>query len=196
MRQVKCSSGSNLYVRLYLTMLCCALCGVCCVLCAVCCVLCAVCCVLRCAVYCMPCSVCCGLCQLSSHTAVSHHAVRCAVPPPCRVPWVDDTGKVQINRGYRVQFNSAIGPFKGGLRFHPSVNVSIIKFLGFEQCFKVGGGVGGGGGGGGFWIGGGAAGCAVRCVAGVQGLPGRGGVLSIGCHVCVWFHDVSLRLRG
>jgi hypothetical protein len=50
---------------------------------------------------------------------------------------VDDNGKVQINRGYRVQFNSAIGPFKGGLRFHPTVNVSIIKFLGFEQCFKV-----------------------------------------------------------
>ena len=53
-----------------------------------------------------------------------------------RVPWVDDAGKVQVNRGYRVQFNSAIGPYKGGLRFHPSVNLSIIKFLGFEQCFK------------------------------------------------------------
>ncbi len=50
-----------------------------------------------------------------------------------RVPWVDDNGKVQVNRGYRVQFNSAIGPYKGGLRFHPSVNLSIIKFLGFEQ---------------------------------------------------------------
>ena len=67
-----------------------------------------------------------------------------------RVPWVDDAGKVQINRGYRVQFNSAIGPYKGGLRFHPSVNLSIIKFLGFEQCFKnsltslpMGGGKGG-----------------------------------------------------
>jgi glutamate dehydrogenase (NADP+) len=67
-----------------------------------------------------------------------------------RVPWVDDSGKVQINRGYRVQFNSAIGPYKGGLRFHPSVNLSIIKFLGFEQTFKnsltglpMGGGKGG-----------------------------------------------------
>lgn len=67
-----------------------------------------------------------------------------------RVPWVDDQGKVQVNRGYRVQFNSAIGPYKGGLRFHPSVNVSIIKFLGFEQTFKnsltglpIGGGKGG-----------------------------------------------------
>ncbi len=67
-----------------------------------------------------------------------------------RVPWVDDSGKVQVNRGYRVQFNSAIGPYKGGLRFHPSVNLSIIKFLGFEQIFKnsltglpIGGGKGG-----------------------------------------------------
>ncbi|AJS60475.1 NADP-specific glutamate dehydrogenase [Paenibacillus sp. IHBB 10380] len=67
-----------------------------------------------------------------------------------RVPWVDDQGKVRVNRGYRVQFNSAIGPFKGGLRFHPSVNSSIIKFLGFEQIFKnsltgqpIGGGKGG-----------------------------------------------------
>ncbi|MDR3304859.1 MAG: NADP-specific glutamate dehydrogenase [Clostridiales Family XIII bacterium] len=67
-----------------------------------------------------------------------------------RVPWVDDQGKVQINRGFRVQFNSAIGPYKGGLRFHPSVNLSIIKFLGFEQIFKnsltglpIGGGKGG-----------------------------------------------------
>ncbi len=67
-----------------------------------------------------------------------------------RVPWVDDTGKVQVNRGYRVQFNSAIGPYKGGLRFHPSVNLSVIKFLGFEQIFKnslttlpMGGGKGG-----------------------------------------------------
>ena len=63
---------------------------------------------------------------------------------------VDDAGKVQVNRGYRVQFNSAIGPYKGGLRFHPSVNLSILKFLGFEQCFKnsltslpMGGGKGG-----------------------------------------------------
>ena len=53
-----------------------------------------------------------------------------------RVAWVDDNGKVQVNRGYRVQFNSAIGPYKGGLRFHPSVNLGIIKFLGFEQIFK------------------------------------------------------------
>ena len=67
-----------------------------------------------------------------------------------RVPWVDDNGKVQVNRGYRVQFNSAIGPYKGGLRFHPSVNLSVIKFLGFEQVLKnslttlpMGGGKGG-----------------------------------------------------
>lgn len=67
-----------------------------------------------------------------------------------RVPWVDDKGNVKVNRGYRVQFSSAIGPYKGGLRFHPSVNASIIKFLGFEQIFKnsltgqpIGGGKGG-----------------------------------------------------
>jgi glutamate dehydrogenase (NADP+) len=67
-----------------------------------------------------------------------------------RVPWVDDQGRTQVNRGFRVQFNSAIGPYKGGLRFHPSVNLSIIKFLGFEQIFKnsltglpIGGGKGG-----------------------------------------------------
>ena len=53
-----------------------------------------------------------------------------------RVPWVDDNGNVQVNRGFRIQFNSAIGPYKGGLRFHPTVNASIIKFLGFEQIFK------------------------------------------------------------
>lgn len=53
-----------------------------------------------------------------------------------RVPWVDDSGKVQVNRGFRIQFNNAIGPYKGGLRFHPSVNLGIIKFLGFEQIFK------------------------------------------------------------
>jgi len=53
-----------------------------------------------------------------------------------RVPWVDDQGRVQVNRGYRIQFNNAIGPYKGGLRFHPSVNLSILKFLGFEQVFK------------------------------------------------------------
>ena len=67
-----------------------------------------------------------------------------------RVPWVDDKGKVRVNRGFRVQYNSAIGPYKGGIRFHPSVNASIIKFLGFEQIFKnaltgqaIGGGKGG-----------------------------------------------------
>ena len=67
-----------------------------------------------------------------------------------KVPWVDDNGKVQVNKGYRVQFNSAIGPYKGGLRFHPSVNQGILKFLGFEQTFKnsltglpIGGGKGG-----------------------------------------------------
>ncbi|HRX20507.1 MAG TPA: NADP-specific glutamate dehydrogenase [Syntrophomonadaceae bacterium] len=67
-----------------------------------------------------------------------------------RVPWVDDRGEVRVNRGYRVEFSSAIGPYKGGLRFHPSVNLSIIKFLGFEQIFKnsltglpIGGGKGG-----------------------------------------------------
>ena len=53
-----------------------------------------------------------------------------------RVPWVDDAGKVHVNLGYRVQFNNAIGPYKGGIRFHPSVNLSILKFLGFEQTFK------------------------------------------------------------
>ena len=67
-----------------------------------------------------------------------------------RVPWVDDTGRVQINRGFRVEFNSALGPYKGGLRFHPSVYLGIVKFLGFEQIFKnsltgmpIGGGKGG-----------------------------------------------------
>tara|TARA_R110002073_G_scaffold40547_5_gene115170 strand:- start:308155 stop:309498 length:1344 start_codon:yes stop_codon:yes gene_type:complete len=67
-----------------------------------------------------------------------------------RVPWLDDNGEIQVNRGYRVEFNSAIGPYKGGLRFHPSVNLSILKFLGFEQVFKnslttlpMGGGKGG-----------------------------------------------------
>jgi glutamate dehydrogenase (NADP+) len=67
-----------------------------------------------------------------------------------RVPWIDDNGEVQINRGMRVEFNSALGPYKGGLRFHPSVNLGIVKFLGFEQIFKnalttmpIGGGKGG-----------------------------------------------------
>ncbi len=53
-----------------------------------------------------------------------------------RVPWVDDKGQVQVNKGYRIQFNSAIGPYKGGIRLHPSVNQGILKFLGFEQVFK------------------------------------------------------------
>ena len=67
-----------------------------------------------------------------------------------KVPWVDDSGKVCVNKGYRVQFNNAIGPYKGGLRLHPSVNLGVIKFLGFEQIFKnsltglpIGGGKGG-----------------------------------------------------
>ncbi|RUA00368.1 MAG: glutamate dehydrogenase, partial [Candidatus Poseidoniales archaeon] len=67
-----------------------------------------------------------------------------------RVPWIDDEGNIQVNRGFRIQFNSAIGPYKGGLRFHPSVNLSILKFLAFEQVFKnsltglpMGGGKGG-----------------------------------------------------
>ena len=67
-----------------------------------------------------------------------------------RVPWVDDKGRARINKGYRLQFNNAIGPYKGGLRFHPSVNQGILKFLGFEQTFKnsltglpIGGGKGG-----------------------------------------------------
>ena len=67
-----------------------------------------------------------------------------------QVPWMDANGDIQVNTGYRVQFNSAIGPYKGGLRFHPSVNLSILKFLGFEQTFKnslttlpMGGGKGG-----------------------------------------------------
>jgi len=67
-----------------------------------------------------------------------------------RVPWVDDAGQVQVNRGFRIEFNSALGPYKGGLRFHPSVYLGIIKFLGFEQVFKnalTGVGIGGGKGG-------------------------------------------------
>ena len=66
------------------------------------------------------------------------------------MPWTDDSGRVQINRGFRVEFNSALGPYKGGLRFHPSVYLGIVKFLGFEQIFKnaltgmpIGGGKGG-----------------------------------------------------
>ena len=67
-----------------------------------------------------------------------------------RVPWIDDNGQTRVNRGYRVQFNGSIGPYKGGLRFHPTVNQSIMKFLAFEQIFKnaltgfpIGGGKGG-----------------------------------------------------
>ncbi|MHC5006261.1 MAG: Glu/Leu/Phe/Val dehydrogenase dimerization domain-containing protein, partial [Planctomycetota bacterium] len=67
-----------------------------------------------------------------------------------RIPWMDDAGEIHVNRGFRVEFNSALGPYKGGLRFHPSVNLSILKFLGFEQIFKnalttlpIGGGKGG-----------------------------------------------------
>jgi len=67
-----------------------------------------------------------------------------------RINWVDDNGEIQVNKGYRIEFNSALGPYKGGLRFHPSVNAGVIKFLGFEQIFKnsltglqIGGGKGG-----------------------------------------------------
>ena len=85
---------------------------------------------------------------------ISQGVMDCLVEPErtisFRVPWVDEQGKIHVNRGYRIQFNSAIGPYKGGLRFHPSVNESIIKFLGFEQTFKnsltglpIGGGKGG-----------------------------------------------------
>ena len=85
---------------------------------------------------------------------ISQGVMDCLVEPErtisFRVPWEDERGKIHVNRGYRVQFNSAIGPYKGGLRFHPSVNESIIKFLGFEQTFKnsltglpIGGGKGG-----------------------------------------------------
>ncbi len=85
---------------------------------------------------------------------ISEGIMDCLVEPEraikFRVPWEDDQGKIQVNRGFRIQFNSAIGPYKGGLRFHPSVNESIIKFLGFEQIFKnsltglpIGGGKGG-----------------------------------------------------
>jgi glutamate dehydrogenase (NADP+) len=83
-------------------------------------------------------------------TGILHRMVEPERQVVFRVPWIDDNGRVQVNRGFRVQFNSAIGPYKGGLRFHPSVNLSIIKFLGFEQTFKnsltglpIGGGKGG-----------------------------------------------------
>ncbi|WP_213525865.1 NADP-specific glutamate dehydrogenase [Paenibacillus sp. J31TS4] len=92
---------------------------------------------------------------ISKHPKYIEHGILERIVEPerlitFRVPWVDDQGKVQVNRGFRVQFNSVIGPYKGGLRFHPSVNASIIKFLGFEQTFKnsltgqpIGGGKGG-----------------------------------------------------
>jgi len=92
---------------------------------------------------------------IERHPKYQKHAILERVVEPerqlmFRVPWMDDKGKVQVNRGYRVEFNSAIGPYKGGLRFHPSVNLGILKFLGFEQIFKnslttlpMGGGKGG-----------------------------------------------------
>jgi glutamate dehydrogenase (NADP+) len=94
-------------------------------------------------------------CVVAKHPEYAEHALIERICEPerqiiFRVPWVDDSGNVQINRGFRVQFNSALGPYKGGLRFHPSVNIGIIKFLGFEQIFKnaltgmpIGGGKGG-----------------------------------------------------
>jgi glutamate dehydrogenase (NADP+) len=92
---------------------------------------------------------------LDRHPVYTHHRVLERLCEPerqvvFRVPWVDDHGRVQVNRGFRVEFNSALGPYKGGLRFHPSVNLGIVKFLGFEQIFKnaltglpIGGGKGG-----------------------------------------------------
>jgi glutamate dehydrogenase (NADP+) len=92
---------------------------------------------------------------VEAHPEIKEHKILERIVEPervimFRVPWVDDNGKIQVNRGFRVQFNSAIGPYKGGLRFHPSVNLGIIKFLGFEQIFKnsltglpMGGGKGG-----------------------------------------------------
>ncbi len=92
---------------------------------------------------------------IQNHTKYSQHRILERMVEPertiiFRVPWLDDNGDVQVNRGFRIEFNSAIGPYKGGLRFHPSVNLSILKFLGFEQVFKnslttlpMGGGKGG-----------------------------------------------------
>ncbi len=92
---------------------------------------------------------------MEDHPKYSEHNILERIVEPertimFRVPWLDDAGKMQVNRGYRIEFNSAIGPYKGGLRFHPSVNLSILKFLGFEQVFKnslttlpMGGGKGG-----------------------------------------------------
>lgn len=93
------------------------------------------------------------LLERSPHYRTNHIIERMVEPERqimFRVPWVDDKGEIQINKGYRIEFNSALGPYKGGLRFHPSVNAGIIKFLGFEQIFKnaltglqIGGGKGG-----------------------------------------------------
>jgi glutamate dehydrogenase (NADP+) len=92
---------------------------------------------------------------IEKHPELEEHSILERIVEPdrmimFRIPWVDDQGNVQVNRGFRVQFNNAIGPYKGGLRFHPSVNLGIIKFLGFEQIFKnaltgipMGGGKGG-----------------------------------------------------
>jgi glutamate dehydrogenase (NADP+) len=92
---------------------------------------------------------------IEEHPKYKQHSILDRIVEPertiiFRVPWLDDKGNIQVNRGYRVEFNSAIGPYKGGLRFHPSVNLSILKFLGFEQIFKnslttlpMGGGKGG-----------------------------------------------------
>lgn len=88
--------------------------------------------------------------EVYQRNAIIHRLVEPERQIMFRVPWVDDKGNVQVNKGYRIEFNSALGPYKGGLRFHPSVNASIIKFLGFEQIFKnaltglpIGGGKGG-----------------------------------------------------
>src|SRR5690625_2570799 len=91
---------------------------------------------------------------INNPTYIEHNILEMLVEPErtitFQVPWVDDSGSIQVNRGYRVQFNSAIGPFKGGLRFHATVTMSIVKFLGFQQIFKnaltnqpIGGGKGG-----------------------------------------------------
>ena len=92
---------------------------------------------------------------LENHPEYQEHNILSLVTEPerviqFRVPWMDDNGNWQVNRGYRIQFNSALGPYKGGLRFHPSVNLSVLKFLAFEQIFKnaltglpIGGGKGG-----------------------------------------------------
>ena len=81
-----------------------------------------------------------GRCSPSTRSTPSRKSVERICEPErqiiFRVPWQDDRGEVHINRGFRVEFNSALGPYKGGLRFHPSVNLGIVKFLGFEQIFK------------------------------------------------------------